>query len=148
MAKFVFKMQNLLDVKIKLEGQAKTEFSLAANRLKAEEEKLEQIYQDIENYYELIRAENGKTLDIQELKRCTDAIEIKKLQAQEQKKEIKKAERILELARENLNKTMVDRKTYEVLKDKAFEEFKMQISNEEKKEIDELVSFKYSERKD
>ena len=40
MAKFTYKMQNILDIKYKLETQAKTAFSIAAANLNKEEEKL------------------------------------------------------------------------------------------------------------
>ena len=39
---------------------------------------------------------------------------------------------------------MKDRKTHEKLREKAFENFLMELSDQEKKEIDELVSYKYS----
>ena len=39
---------------------------------------------------------------------------------------------------------MVDRKTQEILKDKAFEEFKRELEVAESKEVDEVVSFKYN----
>ena len=41
MAKFIYRMQNILDIKYKLETQAKTAFSVAAAALNKEEEKLE-----------------------------------------------------------------------------------------------------------
>ena len=83
-------------------------------------------------------------LNIQELKRCNEAIEIKKLQAKDQEKAVKKAEREVELARIRLNEVMIERKTHEKLKEKAFEEFKVELEETEKKEIDELVSFRRS----
>ena len=39
---------------------------------------------------------------------------------------------------------MVERKTQDVFKDKAFEEFVREINESEKKEVDELVSFTYN----
>ena len=41
---------------------------------------------------------------------------------------------------------MVERKTYEKLKEKAFEEFKIEVNAQEKKEIDELVSYKFTQK--
>ena len=43
MVKFAYKMQNILDVKSKLEDQAKTNFSAAAARLSQEEERLAEL---------------------------------------------------------------------------------------------------------
>ena len=39
---------------------------------------------------------------------------------------------------------MIERKTYEILKEKAFEQFKRELEEVEQKEIDELVSFKFN----
>ena len=46
-------------------------------------------------------------------------------------------------AREKLDNAMKERKTYEKLKEKAFEEFKLEIEAQERKEVDELVSFRH-----
>ena len=41
MSKFIYRMQNILNVKYKLEDQAKTEFMMANRTLQEEENKLE-----------------------------------------------------------------------------------------------------------
>jgi flagellar FliJ protein len=61
-----------------------------------------------------------------------------------QQVEVKKAEQQLEAARIRLNDAMVERKTHENLKEKAFEAFMLEYEAEQRKEIDELVSFKYN----
>jgi len=142
MAKFIYKMQNILDIKNKLEDQAKAEFSVAVNRLMQEEEKLRQIYDAITEYQNKIRGNGEGTLNVRELLECTNAIEIKKEQAEMQKKQIRIAEINVEKAREKLNAVMQERKTHEILKEKEFEAFKYEINEQEKKEIDELVSFR------
>ncbi len=38
---------------------------------------------------------------------------------------------------------MKERKIYEKLKEKAFEEFKAEVNAQEQKEIDQLVSFRF-----
>lgn len=146
MAVFIYKMQNILEIKYKLENQAKSVYAEANDKLSREELKLQEIYADINTYEEEIREMNcGKSrLDVVRLKWCTDAIEIKKMDVIEQKKAIEKARKNLEAARLKLNEVMVDRKTHEKLKEKAFEEFKAEIANQEKKEIDELVSYKFN----
>lgn len=40
MAKFIYRMQNILNIKLRLETQAKTEYAENAARLAAEEEKM------------------------------------------------------------------------------------------------------------
>ena len=49
------------------------------------------------------------------------------------------AERNLENARKQLQEVMTERKTHEILKDKAFDEFKKEVEKEESKVVDELV---------
>lgn len=144
MATFRYKMQNILDLKEKLESQAKTEFAEQSAKLREEELKLSRIYDDIKVYEEKIRSMNEQKLDILELKQCNNGIKIKKQQAKAQKRNIALAQKNLDIARGKLNQVMVDRKTQEILKDKAFEEFKRELEAAESKEVDEVVSFKYN----
>lgn len=144
MAKFVYKMQNILDIKYKLETQAKTNYAQANNRLRQEEFKLECIYDDIKRYEDEIRQKSENVINIDELKWCANAIQIKKLEAERQKKAVDKAAYEVELAREKLNEVMVDRKTHEKLKEKAFDEFKQELLDSESKEVDEVVSFQFN----
>ncbi len=45
MAKFVYKMQSVLNIKEKMEEQAKAAFSMANAALRTEEERLQRLYQ-------------------------------------------------------------------------------------------------------
>ena len=45
-----------------------------------------------------------------------------------------------------LTEAVQDRKIHEKLKEKAFEQFKLDINAQEMKEIDETVSFKYNNK--
>ena len=47
-----------------------------------------------------------------------------------------------------LNQVMVERKTHEKLKERSFEEFVKELNYAENKEIDQLISFNYSEKND
>ena len=145
MAKFIYKMQNILDIKNKLETQEKTAFAIAMQKLRTEEERLERIDKEILEYEELIRLQNEGAINIQEWKRCNEALEYKKDERKTQIQHIKMAQKNVDIARARLNKVMIERKTQEVLKDKAFEEFVHEINESEKKEVDELVSFTYND---
>ncbi|MEY8235578.1 flagellar export protein FliJ [Lachnospiraceae bacterium 66-29] len=144
MAKFTYRMQNILNIKYKLETQAKTAFSIAAAKLDLEEEKLEGLRQR-KNAYET-RAQElvADRLDFQEIKINRIAIETMKGAIRNQTLAVHVAERNLENAREHLQEIMTERKTHEILKDKAFEEFKKELEKEESKAVDELVSFTHN----
>ncbi len=145
MAKFIYKMQNILDIKNKLETQEKTAFAIAVQKLRTEEERLIRIDNEILEYEELIRKQNDGTINLMEWKRCNEALEYKKDERKNQIQQIKLAQKNVDIARGRLNKIMIERKTQEVLKEKAFEEFVHEVNENEKKEVDELVSFTYND---
>ena len=148
MAKFIYKMQNILDIKNKLETQEKTAFAIAVHKLRTEEERLSRIEKDIFEYEELIRQQNDGLLNLQEWKRCNEALRYKKDEEKSQIQRIKHQEKNVDIARGRLNKVMQERKTQEILKEKAFEEFVHELNEGEKKEVDELVSFTYNNPED
>lgn len=144
MAKFKYRMQNILDIKYKLEIQAKSFYSAASQKLQTEEFKLKSLYDDVNEYERQIKGLYLKKLDLMEIRRCMDSIEIKKIHIKRQIQEVNKAKKNLELARMRLNEVMIERKTHEKLKDREFEEYVKLINEKELKEIDELVSFSYN----
>ena len=60
---------------------------------------------------------------------------------------VKAAEKTLEEARERLTEVMMERKTHETLKEKAFQQFLADEKKQEGKEVDELTSYTYGQRK-
>ncbi len=145
MAKFIFRMQNILSIKERLESQEKTAYAQAAAKLAAEEEQLRRLMAQRNNYEVQLRDAASDTLNLKAMHRLNEALEVMKLLIQRQYLNVKVAEKNLDAARGRLNKAMQERKTYEKLKEKAFDEFKLELNAEEKKEIDELVSFNYND---
>jgi flagellar FliJ protein len=145
MAKFVYRMQNILDIKLKLESQAKIAYSLANARLMEEQDKLQKIILRRASYESKAKELAKGKLDIQSIKECRQAIDAMKERQRVQVMNVHAAEKNLEIARENLNKVMIERKTQEKLREKAFDEFKHEIEHSESKEVDELVSYNYHE---
>lgn len=144
MKKFIYSMENLLQVKNKLEDQMKIAYGNARQRLNLEEEKLEQLKKRMISYEEELRHLRSDRLDIFKIKQCEQAIEVMKMNIKQQMTAVKNAAHRLEVARIRLNDAMVERKTQERLKEKAFEAYLLEYDAEERKEIDELNSFNYS----
>ena len=71
MAKFRYRMQNILSVKEKLETQAKNEFSIAAAAVMEEEEKLDKLIARREEYRDLLRRLQQGELDFKGIKEAT-----------------------------------------------------------------------------
>ncbi|WP_310603693.1 flagellar export protein FliJ [Anaerosporobacter sp.] len=137
-------MQNILDIKYKLEDQQKTAFSLARQKLTREEQKLEELNTKKQKYQQELKMQMQSLLNVRDIKWYEDAVETMKYKVRIQMLIVKRAENELEAARIKLTEIMVDRKTHEKLKENEFEEFKNELNSIEKKEVDELVSFKYN----
>jgi flagellar FliJ protein len=137
-------MENLLQVNKKLEDQAKIAYGMARLRLTKEEEKLEKMKLRKEAYENELRELRSAKLDLLKLKQCEQAIDVMILNIKQQNSVVKNAAHRLEIARIRLNDAMVERKTQERLKEKAWEEYMLEFDAEEQKEVDELNSFNYS----
>lgn len=144
MAKFVYKMENILEIKYKLENQAKTNYANAMAKLKQEQQKLNLLMNRQAEYENKLRGLMSAKLDILEIKVCKAAIEQAKEDVKKQILQVVVAEKNLEQARLRLYEIMNDRKIHEKLKENAFEDFKKELNVQESKEIDELVSYTYS----
>lgn len=147
MAKFLYKMQNVLDVKLKLEDQAKSVYAEAMMKLNEEEAKLQALFLRKEQYEEEGRRMREDSINVNDLRENTHAIENLKEQIVLQEEEVRVAEEGVEVANRLLTKAMQERKTQEKLKENAFEEFKRELNAAESKEIDELVSYRYGQGK-
>lgn len=145
MARFRYRMQNILDVKEKLETQAKNEFAIANNKLREEENKLDALYKRKEDYEERLRELYNEALEIFEIKETQDAVENMKLQIENQILNVKYAQKVVDQARDKLTEAMLERKTHEKLKEKQFDQFLLEEAAKESKEIDEVVSFRHGQ---
>ncbi len=144
MKKFRYSMENLLQIKRKLEDQAKIAYGVARLRLTKEEEKLELFKQRKASYEEELRGLQTAKLDILKIRQCRQAIELTEDHIKQQAIVVRNAAHRLEVTRIRLNDAMVERKTQDRLKEKAFEEYMLEFDAEERKEVDELNSFHYS----
>lgn len=143
MAKFIYKMQNLLTIKEKLEEQAKSAFGTAKAKLDEEEEKLFTLERKKAEYEGLLSGKIAGKLNIPEIRRTEDAVEIMKYKIKMQSIAVTTAAQQLELSRIKLNEAIQERKIQENLREQAFLTFMEELKAEEQKEVDERVSFMY-----
>lgn len=143
MAKFIYRMQNILDVKLKLENQAKNAYSIANSRYMEEQKTLQGMMIRRSGYERRLKELLNGPLDIREVNNAKKDLNDMKVIVRRQMMEVHKAEIALDEARRALSEVMIERKTHEKLKEKAFDEFQKEMLAEESKEIDELVSFTF-----
>ena len=146
MSKFIYRMQNILNIKYKLEDQAKTEFMLANQILQEEEAKLQRLKERKVGYEEAIRQLLKKNLQVDRIKENQEAIVRMNEFIIEQMACVKEAQYQVNLKAEKLTELRKERKAQEKLKEKAFESFRQEENAKESKEIDELVSFTYGKK--
>lgn len=147
MARFRYSMQSILNIKLKLENQAKQEFSAARAALDEEERKLQGLFDRKRGYEQLARKLLEGALNLRRIGENEAAIRCMEDFILQQKQNVAEAERKLEIARKRLEEIMMERKTHERLKEKAFEEFLMEEKRQESKEIDQLTSYTYGQRR-
>lgn len=148
MSVFRYKMQNILNIKLQLEEQAKMQFAAARAHLNEEEEKLEALYDRRAAYVaEGVRLRQN-AISVLELKANEHAVAKMDEYIKEQKMNVKIAERNVEQAREKMTNVIIERKSHEKLREKAFEAFLEEEKAAEGKEIDQLTSYTYTAKKE
>lgn len=144
MKKFRYRMQSILNVKYRLEDQAKSEFALALIKQQEEVEKEEQMRLQKAGYEQELKNRMLDKLDFREIAMTKAGIRFMDDQIRKQKRVVAMADHEVEAAREKLSGLMIERKTQEKLRDNAFDRYKKEMSAEEMKEIDEIVSFRFN----
>ena len=124
MAKFSYRMQSILNIKWKLENQAKAAYGAAQQRYQEQQDKLSQMILRRNRYEKELKSLMEGALDMRSIKEAKDAVDSMKVLIRRQMMEVHKAELELEAARKALSDVMQERKMHEKLKEKAFEEFK------------------------
>ncbi|MBR6329249.1 MAG: flagellar export protein FliJ [Lachnospiraceae bacterium] len=143
MPRFRYRMQSILDIKLKLEEQARNEFAQAQMILNEEEEKKRQLQGRLAAYEEEGKRLREDVLKPRELNENATAVDTMKDMIKQQEFVIVKARTEVEKKRDALSEVMQERKMHEKLKEKALEEYLEEEKAAEMKAIDELTSFKY-----
>lgn len=146
MAKFVYRMQSILNIKNQMETQAKMELGQAQRRLMEEEERLNLLHDRKKGYLEEGRKLRQEALNVQSLRDNEYALARMDEFIEAQKLNVIKAEEEVETARAKLEEVMKERKAQEKLRERAFDQFVHEVNAQESKEVDELTSYKYGQK--
>lgn len=146
MAKFIYRMQSLLDIQYQLENQAKMELGRVQRRLDQEEEKLQVLIGRKAAYLEEGRRMRSDRLHIMDLKDNRNAMLIMDDMIATQRGQVAQAQKAVDEARIKLQEVMRQRKMHEKLREKAFVTFVQEENAAEHKAVDELTSYTYGQR--
>lgn len=144
MARFKYRMQNILDIKIKLETQARNEYGMANQKYQSEQEKLQKLVLKRVSYEAKLKELMNDIIDVKAVNNARNDVNTMKSLIRTQMFEVKKAEDEVGIKRTALSEIMADRKTHERLRDKEFDKFIQEEKTAEAKEIDQLVSFTFN----
>ena len=148
MAKFVYRMENILNIKYKLAEQAKQEYMTVRVRLNEEEEKLNALQNRKQEYFAQYRDLLKERLDVLQIETCKEAILLMDEYIAAQEQVVARVEEELEQAIAKMKEAIKERKIHEKLKEKQFEIFLQELNQEEMKEIDQLISYQYNHSSD
>lgn len=147
MARFVYRMQSVLNIKQKTEGQVKMEFASAQSELNRQLDILDEYVRRKENYLkeaeELRKAEKLELQDILDNQFATAQMDV---MINTQARVVKQHEDIVERARVKLTRAIQERKMQETLRDRAYAEYLEEEKQEEFKETDQRSSFTYGQK--
>ncbi len=146
MAVFRYKMQGILDIKEKLENEAKQEFAQANMRLENEKQKLIELQKRRSVYMEEGVRLRMSLIDVRKIRENKMAVLKMDDYIRDQMKEINKAAKAVEKARITLQELMKERKAHEKLKENAFQDFLKEEQAEESKAIDELTTYTHGQK--
>lgn len=146
MAKFRFELQNILEIKQKMETQAKQEFTAAAGRFDTQQKLLDSMYKRKEDLQNSAQDVLTGSLNRRAIEEHQQTIIYLDGQIEQQTNVVKRVELEMEKARLKMNDAVMERKTYDKLREKAFEEFVEDELKSESKAVDELTSYTYGQK--
>lgn len=144
---FKFRLQSVLEFKEKIEEDEKRELARLKEIQKREEEHLNYLKSlKVHRSLELMQKSAQGILNVEELQRYH--LHIEKLKEDIAQQEIKLQQIAMEVEQQRLKllEATKEKKTYEKLKEKHYEEFLKEVEDEERKLIDELATTRYEVR--
>lgn len=144
MSKFLYKMQNILDIKMKLEDQAKSSYREAKRAFDAEKEVYEMLLNKKEDYEKKLKQTMIHRLIVSDIKYYENCVEVIKDKIKNQELVVNQAKLEVSRKEQAMHQAMIERKTQEILREKKLTQFKMELKQQEEKGNDQLVSFKYN----
>ena len=147
MARFVYRMQSVLNIKQQTENQTKMEFAMAQAELNKQLDILQE-YIDRKAAY-IKEAEDLRNEDSLKLREILDnqyATAQMDVMIKHQSLVVEQYQQRVEKVRIKLTRNIQERKMQETLRDRAFAEFMEEQKQEEAKENDQRTSFTYGQR--
>lgn len=142
MAIFRFRLSALLRVKVQLEKNAKNELGVAVQKLEQERRRLAEIGEEIAALLQSFSAAVTGHIDTERIKGLRAFIAAREAARSRQSEVVKEASRTVDTIRERVVALMKERKVLEKLREKEWEQFRVEGLQEEQRLADELVTYR------
>lgn len=147
MARFIFKLQSVLNFKKQVENNLKNQLGNALRKLEEEKEVLNNFEKEKKKYISEIGSKASTGVKIGLLRSYNSYISFIRQEILNQCERIKSVQEIVDKYREELIQAMKSRKILETLKEKQYEEYLREERKKEQKIIEEVINFKMSSQK-
>lgn len=142
MSHFQFRMDNILNIREKLEEKKKQEYGKALSRLEIENEKKQKLMDEKNFLLQTLNHKVEEKVSPNEVISYNQYIHYLKKKTIEQDKIVRNAAQYVQKKHEELLESVKQKKMLELLKEKQWIEFQEEANKQEQKIIDEIVSFK------
>jgi len=146
MAKFVYRLQSYLNLKEQVEELKKNEYGYALRRLEEERQKKLQLETEQETLVEIFKNSLLVAIKPADIRRFNNRIELLKVWIVEQEERVKQAEQEAEEKRLALVEAMKDRKALETVRERNYEDYKLEEKRSEQVVVDGIVSYQYADK--
>ncbi|HHX59582.1 MAG TPA: flagellar export protein FliJ [Epulopiscium sp.] len=147
MANFKYELENVLNVREKLQNIKQKEYADALELLKKEKQIKKQINHSLNNSRHAFKSSISDYIDPKKIKSQQNYHMLLEDQYQIATEKVEIAKGKTEKQRIELLNAMKNKKTLEILKEKRFEQFIEQEKKDEQQVVDEIVSFAYKKSK-
>lgn len=142
MDKFIFRFNTILHNKERIEDDRKNKLGISMRKLVTEQQNLENLFNKKENIMGQIKNKTKETVKVSELRRLANNMEIMKNIIDKQQHVVDQSKLDTENKRINLLEASKQKKVFEKLKEKDFEEHKYLQLKKEDAIVDQFVSYK------
>lgn len=142
MASFRFRLATLLNVKEQLEKSAKNELGLAVVKLEEERHLLAILDRELLSIGDDLSAAVTGPIEPERIRALKAFLGARRVVREKQQEAVKEAARTVDTLRDRVVTLMQERKVLEKLREKAWEQFRVEGLAQEQRQADELVTYR------
>lgn len=141
---FKFKLESVLSLKNSLEDTKKRELGILNTQKSNLEQQQDNLIQEEKTATNTLKEAQKNHIDLQMIKNSREYTQVLTHKKTELQNQINEAEKKIQLKREELIAAMADRKILDNLKEIKKQEYAIELIKEQEKQVDEIVSYKYT----